>query len=202
MCRGVKVRRLYLDNFSYLIQCPKYAFSNSLSLSLSLSLSRRRPWALGPCLRTIWPDDSLLSPVHLVVLLLQFHLFILRLWNPDLFTWRKTGPKPAVFDCLSLPHLLSLTQCSAMKSHLLLRCWPVAPSTTNVIIINIWPCRSSMNIWTSWPCTVIVSIWHSQKRTAHPSEPGSSLGFFLGSCISWEFVPETQVKVQSNNTQM
>jgi hypothetical protein len=28
---------------------------------------------------------------------------------------------------------------------------------------------------------------HSQKRTSHPSEPGSSLGFFLGSCFSREF---------------
>ena len=64
--------------------------------------------------------------------------------------------------------------------HLLLRCWPVAPSTTTVII-NIWPCWSSMNFWTSWPCTVIILTWHSQKRIGHPSEPGSSLGFFLGS---------------------
>uniref|UniRef100_A0AAZ3QQ02 Uncharacterized protein n=1 Tax=Oncorhynchus tshawytscha TaxID=74940 RepID=A0AAZ3QQ02_ONCTS len=39
----------------------------------------------GPCLRTTWPDDSLLSPVHLVMLLLQFQLFCLWLWNPDLF---------------------------------------------------------------------------------------------------------------------
>ena len=52
--------------------------------------------------------------------------------------------------------------------HLLVRCWPVAPSTTTVITI-IWPCWSSMNIWTSWPCSVIISTWHSQKRTGHPS---------------------------------
>ena len=39
---------------------------------------------LSLSLRTTWPDDSLLSPVHLVVLLLQFQLFCLRLWNPDL----------------------------------------------------------------------------------------------------------------------
>ena len=52
--------------------------------------------------------------------------------------------------------------------HLLLRCWPVAPLTTTVIII-IWPYWSSMNIWTSWPCSVIISTRHSQKRTGHPS---------------------------------
>ena len=42
------------------------------------------------------PQDylaSLLSPVHLVVLLLQFKLFCLRLWNPDLFTGRKNTIK-------------------------------------------------------------------------------------------------------------
>lgn len=57
----------------------KYALSNSFFLSLSL-----RTWALGPCPRTTWHDDSLLSPVHLVVLLLQFQRFCLRLWNHDL----------------------------------------------------------------------------------------------------------------------
>ena len=31
------------------------------------------------------------------------------------------------------------------------------------------------------------SIQHSQKRTGHPSEPVSALGFFLGSCLSREF---------------
>jgi hypothetical protein len=44
---------------------PSYALSNSPFLSLS-----RRTWALGPCPRTSWHDDSLLSPVHLAVLLL------------------------------------------------------------------------------------------------------------------------------------
>ncbi|XP_052316017.1 pre-mRNA 3'-end-processing factor FIP1-like isoform X3 [Oncorhynchus keta] len=56
--------------------------------------------ALGPCLRTTWHDDSLLSPVLLAVLLLQFQLFCLRLWNPDLFTGRATCPRPAVFNSL------------------------------------------------------------------------------------------------------
>jgi hypothetical protein len=31
------------------------------------------------------------------------------------------------------------------------------------------------------------STRHSQKRTGHPSEPGSALGFFLGSGLSREF---------------
>ena len=45
----------------------KYALSNS-----SFFLSLGGPGPLGPCLRTTWHDDSLLSPVHLAVLLLQF----------------------------------------------------------------------------------------------------------------------------------
>ena len=72
------------------------------------------------------------------------------------------------------------------KWHLLLRCWLAAPSTTTVIII-IWPCWSFMNIWTPWPCSVIISTRHSQKRTGHPTYPGSSLGFFLGFSLSREF---------------
>ena len=42
----------------------------------------------------------MLSPVHLAVLLLQFQLCCLRLWNPDLFTGRATFPRPAVFNSL------------------------------------------------------------------------------------------------------
>ena len=56
----------------------KYALSNALLLSEDLSP--------GPCVRTTWHDDSLLSPVHLAVLLLLFKLFCLGLWNPDPFT--------------------------------------------------------------------------------------------------------------------
>ena len=52
------------------------------------------------CSRTTLPDDSLLSPVQLAVLLLQFQLFCLRLWNPDLFTGLATCPRPAVFNSL------------------------------------------------------------------------------------------------------
>jgi hypothetical protein len=33
----------------------------------------------------------------------------------------------------------------------------------------------------------IISTQHSQKTTGHPSEPGSSLGVFLGSCLSRVF---------------
>ena len=51
--------------------------------------------------------------------------------------------------------------------HSLRRRWPVVPSTTTAIII-IWPCWSSMNIWTSRPCTAIISTRHSQKRTGPP----------------------------------
>ena len=105
----------------------------------------------------------------------------------DLFTGDATLSRTCCF-WLSLPHLLSLTlnvRLWKANWHLLLRCWPVAPSTTTVIII-IWPCWSPMKVWTSWPCTVI-STRHSQKRTGHPLEPGSSLGFFLGSCPHREF---------------
>ena len=38
-----------------------------------------------------------------------------------------------------------------------------------------------------WPCTLKISTWHSQERTGHPSEPGSSLGFILGSRLYGEF---------------
>ena len=79
----------------------KYALSNSISLFLSLSLGGPE---LGPCLqpflRTTWPDDSLLSAVHLVLLLLQFQLFCLWLWNPDLFIGRATLSQMSVFNSL------------------------------------------------------------------------------------------------------
>ena len=55
----------------------------------------------------------------------------------------------------SLPHLLSRplnSQLWKANWHLLLRCWPVAPYTSTMIIIL--PCWSSMNIWTSW-----ITIW-------------------------------------------
>ena len=51
-------------------------------------------------------------------------------------------PGPAVFDYHSLTHLLSLPLIDRLRKanwHLPLRCSPVAPSTSNVIII-IWPC--------------------------------------------------------------
>uniref|UniRef100_A0A4W5QJU1 TP53 induced glycolysis regulatory phosphatase b n=1 Tax=Hucho hucho TaxID=62062 RepID=A0A4W5QJU1_9TELE len=44
-----------------------------------------------------------------------------------------------------------------------------------------------MNILKSCPCSVIICTRHSQKRTGHPSQPGSSLGFFLGFGLSREF---------------
>jgi hypothetical protein len=65
------------------VVCCWHAPSNSLPLPLSYP--SRWTWALRSCLTTTWPDDSWLSPVYLVVLLLHFQLFYLRLWNPDLF---------------------------------------------------------------------------------------------------------------------
>ena len=163
MCRRARVSLLYLEYFSCLIQCEcKYA----LSLSFSLSFFRRT-WALGPCLRTTWPDASLLSPVHLAVLLLQFQLFCLRLWNPDLCYLSQTCCFQLSRDSRSGRDTFNDWLWKA-NWHLLLRCWPIAPATTTVIII-IWPCWSSMNIWTSWPCSVIMSTRHSQKRTGHPT---------------------------------
>ena len=96
-------------------------------------------------------------------------------------------PGPTVMD--SLLHLLSLTLNDRLWKanwHLLLRCWPVTPSITTAIII-IWPCWSSMNVWTFWQCSVIISTRASQKRSGHHPETGSSLGFFLGSSLSREF---------------
>ena len=44
-----------------------------------------------------------------------------------------------------------------------------------------------------WPPLIawFLSSQYSQKRTGHPSEPGSSLGFFLGSGLSREFFVAT-----------
>jgi hypothetical protein len=43
---------------------------------------------------------ELLEESVLAVLLLQFQLFCLWLWNPDLFTGCATCPRPAVFNSL------------------------------------------------------------------------------------------------------
>jgi hypothetical protein len=43
---------------------------------------------------------------------------------------------------------------------------------------------------TKWPYSYNFTR-HSQKRTGHPSEAGSSLGFFLGSSIFGEFFVAT-----------
>ena len=50
----------------------------------------------------------------LAVLLLQFQLFCLRLWNPDLFTGRAACPRPAVFYSLETAgavEILSMVGC-------------------------------------------------------------------------------------------
>ena len=72
---------------------------------------------IGRCLRTTWPDDSLLSPVHLVMLLLQFQLFCLWLWNADLFTERATLSQTCCFQLSrSTAPAVSTSECRAMKS--------------------------------------------------------------------------------------
>ena len=164
-----------------------------LSLNLSFSVSPLSgTWALGPCLA--WrllavpvpsplgcprPQSSWLSPSPVSS----------RATNPvSAVLPAAMEPWPVYQTCYlvpellfsnplrpSLPHLLSRPLNAWLwKStwHFLLRCWPVAPSITTMIITG---------------CTLIISTRHSQKRTGHPSEPGSSLGFFLGSCISREF---------------
>ena len=105
----------------------------------------------------------------------------------------QVGMKPSMFPPPNTDHcpkiftnsivVIALVQ-GVLHSLLLLNISKLHVITTGIII---WPCWSSMNVWTSWPCTVIISTRHSQKRTGHPSEPGSSLGFFLGSCLSREF---------------
>ena len=119
----------------------EFNYSPFNSLSLLLSLSSRRTWALGPCLRTTWHDDSLLSPVHLVSTVLPVYRTCL--WNPE----RATCPRPAVFNSLETAGVVETLNDQLWKAnwHLLLRWWLAAPSTTTVIII-IWPCWSFMNI--------------------------------------------------------
>ena len=91
-----------------------------------------------------------------------------------------------LFDPLSpsLPHLLSWppnAQLWKVKWHLLLRCRSVAPlwllfdPASHLWIFE----HLKIMIWPQRPCTHIISTWQSQKRTGLPSEPGSSLGFFL-----------------------
>ena len=72
----------------------KYALSFSFSFFLSLS-EDLSPWTI--------PQDYLAwwrLAVHVDVLLLQFHMLCLRLWNLDLLTGRATCPRPAVFNSL------------------------------------------------------------------------------------------------------
>ena len=94
---------------------------------------------------------------------------------------------PAVFDFLSSTPALSNSEWSAMKSQLV---FTHEMLTCCTLYNHCEQCWSSMNVWTSWSCTVI-STRHSHKRTGHPSEHGSSLGFFLGSCLSREFFQAT-----------
>ena len=187
MCRGARVSLLYLEYFSCLIRVL-YEFKCALSNSLFLSLSRRT-WALGPCLRNTWYDDSLLSPVHLAVLLLQFQLFCLRLWNADLFTGRATCPRPAVFN--------SLETAGAVEIFLMIGYEKSTEFTPEVLTwctldnycnyyyyLAMLVIYEHLNILAMF---VIISTRHCPKRIGHPSEPGSSLGFFLSFGLCKEF---------------
>jgi hypothetical protein len=99
-----------------------------------------------------------------------------------------TCPGYVVFD--SLPHLLSLTLTDRLWKanwHLHLRCWSVAPCDYNHCVYFY------LTLLLIYECLNILAMYcynlhrHSQKRTGHPSEPGSSLCFFIGSCLSREF---------------
>ena len=58
------------------------------------------------------------SPVHLVVLLLQFLLFCLQLWNPGLFTRQVSLSWDLLFRFSSVSIYLSTSECWDMKSQL------------------------------------------------------------------------------------
>ena len=163
----------------------------SLILFLSFFHSFFLSEDLGPCLRTTWPDDSLLSPVHLAMLLLQFQLFCLRLWIPDLFTRSATCPRPAVFNSLETAGAVEILRMIGYEKPTDIYSWgaDLLHPRQLLWLLLFDPAGHLMNIWTSWPCSVIVSTRHSQKRTGHSSYSGSSLGFFLGSGLPREFFP-------------
>ncbi|KAK6301849.1 hypothetical protein J4Q44_G00279020 [Coregonus suidteri] len=91
----------------------------SLKQRRSQSWSEKEIKDMSPWISTTWPDNSWLSPVHLVVLLLQFQLFCLQLGNPDLFTGCATLSRTCCFQLsLSTAPAVSTSECSAMKSQL------------------------------------------------------------------------------------
>ena len=153
--------------------------------------------SLGSCLRTTCPDDSWLSPVHLAVLLLQFQLFCQRLGNLDLFTGRATLSRTWCFwlslslygtCCLDLWRLgyETPTNIYSRDTDLLHRrqpLWLLFDPADHLWTFEHFEEQSGLK----WPCTLIISTQHIQKRTGHPVEPGSSIDFFLGSCLSREF---------------
>ena len=167
MCRGARVSLLYLEYFScLLLSCVNLSM---LSLILSFSppedLSPRTmpqdylawwllavPSPLGHAaapVSTVLPAAMESWPVHRTCYLSQTFCF-------QLYRDSRIGR-----DTLN-------DQLWKANWHLLLMCWPDAPSTTTVIII-FWPCWSSMNIWTSWPCFVIIDnmfVKHKSKCTA------------------------------------
>ena len=65
---------------------------------------------IGPDSQGRWMERVFNEVTCEAVLLLQFQLFCLRLWNPDLFTGCATLSQTCCFLLsLSLPHLMSQT---------------------------------------------------------------------------------------------
>jgi hypothetical protein len=143
-------------------------------------------------------ENSWLSPVHLVVLLLQFQLFCLWLWNPDLFTGCATLSWTCCFD----PPSLSLIYIHIHTHTCSLNLWMLDDESQLTFTPEVLTCCTLYNHWLlfdpaghrwtfehleerSGLALFIISTWHSHMMTGHPSQPGSSLDFFLGSCLFW-----------------
>ena len=160
-----------------------------LSYTVSCVNSSTLPLIIPPLSEDLSPD-SLLSSVHLVVLLLQFQLFCLQLQNPDLFTGRATLSQTCCFLLsFSTKPAVSNSECSAMKSQMtfnpeVLTCC-ILYNHCDYYYFTLLVIYEHLNILAMF-CYNLPR--HSQKRTGYPSEPGSSLGFFLGFGLSREFI--------------
>jgi hypothetical protein len=165
-----------------------------LPLVLSLSLYSRRTWALESCLRTTRPDDSWLSQSTWLCCCSSFncsdHGYGTLTCSPEVLPC----PGPAVFDSLYRTCCLDLWMLGYEKPtdifswgtdllHPLQPLWSLFDPAGHLWTFEHLEEQSGLKC----PCTLIISTRHSQKRTGHPSEPGSSLGFLLGSCLSREF---------------
>ena len=126
-----------------------YAFSSShLSLRLWTLMHNtsavcdqvKKPFQANPSNYNRYPQ-----PVHLAVLLLQFQLFCLQLWNPDLFTWWATCPRPAVLNSLETAGAVEILSMIGYEKPTDNYSWGadlLHLSKTTLIII--WPCWSSL----------------------------------------------------------